>query len=119
MDKNVFAKRLTAIRKERNVSVQEMAQALDVHKTTIHRYEAAKINKINSGTVKVIAEYLNVNPDYLMGVSDCKYAAKVAEDLPLDITDKEKTLLDWFRQVPAERQQMVLDMIKIALKASR
>jgi repressor LexA len=38
---------------------------------------------------------------------------------PVDITEGEKVLLDLFRQVPEDKQQFVLDMIRLALKTQQ
>lgn len=113
MDVCVFAKRLKEAREARNVSIAELSEALGINKATLYRYELAEINKIKSVTINAIAEYLGINPDYLIGESDNMYTAKEAE---ADITDEEKMLLELFRRVPVENQQMVLDMIRVALK---
>lgn len=116
MDMQIFAKRLRNIREERNISAAELAEALGINATTIYRYETAAFQGVKSVTLNAIAEYLKVNPDYLTGKSDNKRTAQEAEDLVADITDGEKMLLELFRQVPEGSQQMVLDMIRIALK---
>lgn len=113
MDMKIFAQRLKAVRKERNVSALELAEALGVNKATVYRYECAEFQGVKAPIVNAIAEYLGVNPDYLIGISDSKYIPKEAE---ADITDEEKMLLELFRRVPVENQQMVLDMIRVALK---
>ena len=116
MDMQIFAKRLRAVREERNISATELAEALGMNATTIYRYETAAFQGVKSTTLKAIAEYLGVNPDYLIGVTDNKHTVKEAEALMADITDEEKMLLELFRRVPVEKQQMVLEMIRIALK---
>lgn len=116
MDMNIFAVRLKAIRTERNVSARELAEAAGVNKATIHHYERAEFKSIKTPTLMAIAEYLQVNPDYLIGASDNKHTIKEAEGLLADITDAEKSLLELFKRVPVENQQMVLDMIRVALK---
>ncbi len=116
MDMQIFAKRLRAVREERNISATELAEALGLNKTTIYRYETASFQGIKSAILHAIADYLNVNPDYLIGASDNKHTVKEAEALMADITDDEKMLLELFRRVPEENQQMVLDMIRIALR---
>ena len=116
MDMRIFAQRLKEVREERCVSAIELAEGLGINKATIYRYENAEIGKIKSVTVNAIAEYLDVNPDYLIGASDIKHTAKEAEALMADITDDEKMLLELFRQVPVASQQMVLDMVRVALK---
>lgn len=116
MDMILFAKRLKESRNDKNVSAKELAEHLGINKSTIHRYETGELKGIKTITVNAIAEYLNVNPDYLIGATDNKHTVKEAEDLLADITDDEKMLLELFRRVPVESQQMVLDMIRIALK---
>lgn len=119
MDMTVFAKRLRATREEHGISAKELAEALGVNATTIYRYETAEFQSVKSLTLQAIADYLNVNPDYLIGATDNKHTVKEAEDLLSTITDGEKMLLELFRRVPVESQQMVLDMIRIALKQDR
>jgi transcriptional regulator with XRE-family HTH domain len=115
----VFAERLKMIRSERNITATELAEHLGINKATIYRYENAEIGRIKSVTINAIADYLNVNPDYLIGATDNKHTVKEAEDLLNSITDAEKSLLELFRRVPEEHRQMVLEMIKIALKQSQ
>ena len=116
MDMNIFAQRLKSTREALGLSARELAEAIGINKATIHHYEKAEFKSVKSPTLQAIAEYLNVNPDYLIGATDQKHTVKEAEDLLSTITDGEKMLLELFRQVPAESQQMVLDMIRIALK---
>lgn len=116
MDMKIFAERLKETRKERSVSAAELGEAVGIHKATIHRYEKVDFKGIKECLLNAIADYLNVNPDYLIGATDQKHTVKEAEDLLSTITDGEKMLLELFRQVPVESQQMVLEMIRIALK---
>lgn len=116
MDMHVFATRLKETRRERNVSAKELGEVVGVNKSTIHRYETGDFKSIKTAVLESMARYLNVNPDYLIGASDNKHTVKEAEALMADITDDEKMLLELFRRVPVESQQMVLDMIRVALK---
>ena len=115
MDVVLFAKRLKEVREERNISILELSEELGINKATLYRYESAEISRIKSVTINAIADYLKVNPDYLIGASDNKHTAKEAEDLLANITDDEKALLELFRRVPADDRRMVIDMIRIAL----
>ena len=119
MDMDIFARRLKETREERGISAKELAGAVGINKSTIHRYETGDFKSIKKSVLEDIADYLNVNPDYLIGATDQKHTVKEAEDLLSTITDGEKMLLELFRRVPVESQQMVLDMIRIALKQHR
>lgn len=116
MDMQTFASRLRAIREERNVSVTELAEHLGVNKTTVYRYETGAFNALKADSLIAIAEYLQVNPDYLTGGSDNKHAAKGADGLQDDTTDAEKMLLELFRKLPADEQSMALDVLRAVLK---
>ena len=116
MDMATIGERLKKAREERNISTAELAEALGLNMTTVYRYETGAFKRIKPSTLSAIAEYLNVNPDYLIGATDNKRTVKEAEDLASSITDDEKMLLELFRRVPEENQQMVLDMIRVALK---
>ena len=113
MDMILFAKRLKESRNDKNVSAKELAEHLGINKSTIHRYESGELKGVKTITITAIAEYLNVNPDYLIGASDIKHTAKEAEALMADITDDEKMLLEMFRQIPEEQQQVFLDMGRV------
>lgn len=115
MDMQVFARRLKETREERGVAIIDLADALGINKATLYRYEIAEFQSIKQTRLQAIADYLNVNPDYLIGATDNKHTVKEAEDLASTITDDEKMLLELFRRVPEESQQMVLGMIRIAL----
>ena len=117
MDMVVFAERLKTTRKRQNISAKELADAVGINKSTIHRYETGDFQSIKKSVLEKIADYLN--PDYLIGATDIKHTVKEAEDLLASITDAEKALLELFRRVPEESRQMVLEMIKIALKQSQ
>lgn len=119
MDMVVFAERLKTTRKMQNITARELADAIGINKSTIHRYETGDFQSIKTSVLEKIADYLNVNPDYLIGATDNKHTVKEAEDLLNSITDGEKALLEMFRRVPVDDQQMVLDMIRIALKQSQ
>lgn len=57
-------------RQEMNVSVDELAQKLNVSRTTIYRYEKGEISKMPTETLEKIARILNTTPAYFMGWSD-------------------------------------------------
>lgn len=81
INRDVFAQRLKAVRRERNVTATELSEALGINRATIYRYEAAEIVRIKSITINAIAEYLKINPDYLTGASDNMHTVKDAEDI--------------------------------------
>ena len=64
-----------------------------------------------------MAKVLKVDEAWLMGYDvPMERQKNVPNDERASLTEGEKVLLDLFKQVPEENQQMILDMIRIALK---
>lgn len=61
-------------------------------------------------TLKKIADYFGVSVNYLLGYEEIKKAPE--ED---DLSEGEKLLLDLFRQIPPDKQELALQMLKAAL----
>lgn len=66
-----FAKRLRQLRKEKGLTQEELGNIFGLAKTTIAGYEKGGKEPKYEILVK-IAEYFNVNTDYLLGLSDSK-----------------------------------------------
>ena len=99
-------------RKSMGMTQEELAKKMGYKsKSTINKIELG-INDIPQSKISKFAEVLGTTPAQLMGWEEEKNVS--TNELPL--TDGEKALLDLFNQVPKESQQMVLDMIRIALK---
>ena len=58
---------LHRLRKEKRLTLQEVADALGTSKQTIHRYERGVITNIPPEKIKTLAELLEVTPAQLMG----------------------------------------------------
>lgn len=99
-------------RKSLGMTQEELAKKMGYKsKSTINKIELG-INDIPQSKIAKFAEVLETTPAYLMGWEEEKN--NTLDKLPLN--EGEELLLDLFRQVPKESQQMVIDMIRIALK---
>ena len=116
MDMLVFAQRLKEVRNEKGVSAKELGEALGINKSTIHRYETGELKGIKQPVLQAIADYLNVNPDYLIGATDNKHTVKEAEELLSGITDIQKKILEKTNSLSQEEQQRYLDLLNVLLK---
>lgn len=71
MDRKIIGERLKYARdKLRGMSLQDVAEASGVARSTVQRYETAKIQNIKLPVVESFARVLNVNPAWLIGKSD-------------------------------------------------
>jgi len=68
-DKMTFSERFKQLRKDNELTLSALASGLKLNIRTVKRYESGEIDP-SITTLAVIAEYFNVNTDYLLGISD-------------------------------------------------
>ena len=105
-----IGKRIKQRRKELGMSADKLGEILGKDRSTIFRYEKGDIENLPLDILQPIAKALNTTPTYLMGWEDKKNTPEEPK-----LTEGEKLLLDLFRQVPEDQQQLVLGMIRAAL----
>lgn len=99
-------------RKNLGLTQEELAKKMGYKsKSTINKIELG-INDIPQSKIARFAEVLGTTPAQLMG-----WEEKEEKNLPTEetLTDGEKILLDLFRRIPEDDQQLVLQMIRVAL----
>lgn len=88
-----FGKRLTEVRKNKNLSQEDLAKHLGTKAPVIGRYERDEM-KPSIDTANKLAEYLEVSLDYLTGNTDVLLDTNTlnrileVQQLPEDIKDK-------------------------------
>ncbi len=60
-------KRLKEAREKKNITLEQAGKKVDVHKSTVLRWENGKTEKIKLPILETLAQYYNVNPVWLMG----------------------------------------------------
>jgi transcriptional regulator with XRE-family HTH domain len=80
-------------------------------KSTINKIELG-INDIPQSKIMQFAEVLGTTPAELMGWNEEDKNNSPSEQ---PLTEGEKVLVDLFRRVPEEKQELVLQMIRVAL----
>lgn len=88
-----FKDRLIQLRKENNLSREELANKLNLSYSAISKYETG-IRTPDDDIKKKMAEYFNVSLDYLMGVSDIRnpYNEKTLGEKYPEINDVEEAM---------------------------
>lgn len=102
--------RIKTAREQRDMTLEEVAKCCNTTKQTIFKYENEIVTNIPYDKVVLLSKALNVTPSYLFGWDE---PSTPQNEQPLN--EAEKSLLELFRQVPQESQQMVLQMIRVAL----
>lgn len=111
-----------SVRIKKALSIRGMKQSELCEKTKIPK---SALSEYISGAYEprqdrlfLIAQVLDVDPVWLMGFDVPMEKAKEKKSSPSEpqqLTEGEEALLELFRQVPEDRQQLVLGMIKAAL----
>ena len=100
------------MRKQLGLTQEELAKRMGYKsKSTINKIELG-INDIPQSKIVQFAEVLGTTPAHLMGWN--KEELKNPPEMR-ELSEGEEMLLNLFRQVPEDQQQLVLGMIRAAL----
>lgn len=72
MDRILLGSRIKQARNERDVTLDELASAVGLNKSTISRYERGEIESPKLPVIEAIGSNLHVNPSWLIGQSNDK-----------------------------------------------
>lgn len=93
-----FASKISALRREKNITQKDAATDLGVSQALLSHYEKG-IRECNLEFVKKAAVYYNVSADYLLGLSDTKHGNRDIfddTDIPSDAQTETTTVLRAF-----------------------
>ena len=113
-NKETMAKNLQFYIKRSGKSQKDLAEMVGVASSTFNDWvKGKKYPRIDK--IEMLANFFRIQKSDLI-------EEKTEATAPLDIvsvTEGERLLLDLFSQVPEESQEMVLEMIRIALKKKK
>lgn len=113
-----FAKRLRALRNARNLTQQEVANRLGIHRSTYAKYETGD-NEPDHETLQRLADFFDVSVDYLLGHSEGKDSTghiprEKAGFLRWAEENLEDVFFYEFNKSPDEQKAELMDSIGIA-----
>lgn len=106
------AERIKILIEQSGKSYQELEKATGIKKSSLQRYASGTTAKIPLDVIEKLSKYFNVSQEYLMGWSENEKNPPAEPKL----NEGERMLVELFRKVPKEKQELVLQMIEIALK---
>lgn len=106
----MFWKNFYSLCSDRGKSPNGVAKELSIASGTITAWKNGKVP--HHGTLLKLAEYFGVSVDYLLG-NEPRQKEKPADDGGL--SEAERLLIELLRQIPEERREMVIQMIRAAL----
>lgn len=92
----------------------DLCRIANVPKSSLSLYLSGKYEP-KQDRIYAMAKALNVSEAWLMGYNVPMEKEKPEPIAEKPLTDGEKVLLDLFRRVPEDKQQMVIQMIRVAL----
>ena len=107
------SERIKLLIEESGQSYQELEKTTGIKKSSLQRYASGATAKIPLDVIEKLSKAFSVSQEYLMGWSETTKKKPSPEEPKL--TEGEKILLDLFRRVPEDKQQLVLQMIRVAL----
>ncbi len=109
-NKEIFAKNLAYYLEKSGRDQKEVAEVVGVAPSTFNEWmKAKKYPRIDK--IEILANYFGILKSALIEeVSEEGYSPSEPQ-----LTEGEKVLLDLFNRVPADKQQLVLQMIRAAL----
>ena len=103
--------RIKLAREQKNLTLEEVAKRCETTKQTIFKYENEIVTNIPYDKIVLLSKALDVSPSYLFGWEEKEISPGEPE-----LTEGEKLMLELFRQIPEDRQNEALDLLRVALK---
>lgn len=94
----IWNERIKALRKERDLTLKDVARLLGVTEATAQRYESNAIKAIPYETISKLAEIFDCSPSYIMGWENGE---------TLTLNDAETELIKAYRKAPEGRRDAV------------
>jgi transcriptional regulator with XRE-family HTH domain len=111
------ADRIKAALTIKGMKQSDLCRLTQIPKSAISQYISGAYDP-KQDRIFLISKALNVSEAWLMGLDVPMERAKEKNSSPEEpqLSEGEKVLLDLFRHVPEDKQQLVLQMIRVALE---
>lgn len=104
--------RIKQQRVEQGTTLQQIADAVGIAKSTVQRYETDRIEMPKQPVVAAIAKVLCVNPAWLMGESDEKFPPSTLENASLADVDFTYALYNEAAPLTSENRAKLMEMAR-------
>ena len=115
MGDNAFSVRLRRLRNEAGLTQQQVADQLNIHRTTYTKYERGSVNPDQQGLVQ-LANLFKVSVDYLLGNEEAVDDVAEKTDNHMQLTLQEQHLVQMFRQLTYQEQQILVEQAQKSFK---
>lgn len=109
-------KNLKALREEKGINQQKLAEKINTNQQNIYRYENG-FSEPDIQTLKLFADYFETSVDYLIGNTDIRH--KIEPVQHFDLNEEEALLMEKYRQLRANLRTSVMNMIDALLEENQ
>lgn len=109
-----MGQKIKALRKDHNLTLEQVGDAVGVGKSTVRKWENGMISNMRRDKIANLAKVLQTTPAYLMGWDESVTAIETTTKNQL-----EYRLLETFREMTPEEQQLMASMIKMILDSRK
>lgn len=106
----MFKQIFTKLCADRNLDPTVVCKNIGISKSNYSNWNDSSVPRAT--TLQKLADYFGVSVDYLLGKEEQQKENAPTED---NLSEGERMLLELFRQIPEEKQQMALQMLRAAL----
>ena len=106
-----MAQRIKALRQEKGLTLEQVADVVGVGKSTVRKWETGMIANMKRDKIADLAKALGTTPAYLMGWKE-EDEKNISPSEPT-LTEGEQMLLNLFRQIPEDQQRVFLEMGRV------
>lgn len=103
---------LKALREEKRISQQRLAEHIGTNQQNIHRYENG-FYEPDIRTLKLLADFFDTSIDYLVGNTVVRHKIETVERF--DLNENEANLIDKYRELNISARKSVVVMIDALL----
>lgn len=104
---------LKALREEKRLSQQKLADQMSTTQQSIYRYENG-LNEPDIRMLKQLADFFETSIDYLVGNTNIRH--KIEPVQPFDLNAEEMILIEKYRQLRNNARVSVINMIDALLE---
>lgn len=106
----IMYERILTMCNQKGIKPGKMCAETGLSRSFMSELKSGRTKELSAKNAQIVADYFGVTVGYLLGEEETKKSP--AEPM---LNEGEKMLLDLFRQIPEDRQQVVIAMIKAAL----
>lgn len=107
-----MAQRIKALRQEKGLTLEQVAEVVGVGKSTVRKWETGMIANMKRDKIAALAKALGTTPAYLMGWKEDGDEKKDSPSEP-QLTGVDKELFDLLKLIPEDQKRLFLEMGRV------